>query len=182
MRFALSAAGAQVGVFRADSAGQPTGKPISLHDSRGAAIAKRDELEGAWKFDPEKCRQHRLAAANQASEALPFRFLSLAEIGEQLARGTGSLPETPEASLERINALLPQGAQPLTREDVFLHVLEAGNGNLIPDRWMFLDGTTLRNVALEAPQGRALMNSHRTGSMCAPAELPYGKTFAARYE
>lgn len=156
---------------------------LSWHPDEDAARLALANLTGTtWKFSAEKCRQHRLAAANQHVEAVGFRFLPVTEKGETLARSQGSLPATAEAALERINANLPQGAPALTSDDVFLHVLEAGNNNLVADRWCFLHQSTLKNVAREAGEFRSLMNSHATGSMCAPAQLPYGVTYAGRYE
>lgn len=156
---------------------------LSWHPDEDAARLALANLTGTtWKFSAEKCRQHRLAAANQHVEAVGFRFLPVTEKSETLARSQGSLPATAEAALERINANLPQGAPALTSDDVFLHVLEAGNNNLVADRWCFLHQSTLKNVAREAGEFRSLMNSHATGSMCAPAQLPYGVTYAGRYE
>lgn len=78
--------------------------------------------------------------------------------------------------------LADNGSNPLKQDDVYIHWLEAANGNFIPDRFMFLDASTLRNVAARSSDGFAFMNSHRTGGLSSPAELPYGRTFAGRYE
>jgi hypothetical protein len=141
------------------------------------------------QFDRAKCAQrNRLAARRDQVDALPFTFLrqppgAAQEAGLRYAHGT--LPASPEAALERINALLPPDKPPLTGDQVYIHYLEAANNRYIGERDMrpmFLGDTTLRNIAADAAVGIAFMNSHRTGGMSHPADLPMGKTFAGRYE
>jgi len=124
-------------------------------------------------LDPEKCRaRSRLAARRDGVDAAPVRLLAGA--------GTGRLPVTAAQALERINALVPGSV--LTADDVFLHTMEAANSNFIPDRFLFLDDSTLRNIARDGEAGVAFMNSHRSGGLSHPSELPFGRTFAGRYE
>jgi hypothetical protein len=111
----------------------------------------------------------------------PVTFLAGAP-QQDLATGAGSLPKTEAAALERINALLPQGAAPLSGEQVWIHYAEALNSSFVGDRYMWIGDSTLRNYAKDAAQGFSFLNSHRSGGDGNPAELPYGKTFAGRYE
>jgi hypothetical protein len=74
------------------------------------------------------------------------------------------------------------GSKGLSPKQVWIHWLEAANTNFIGDRFMFLDASTLKNVAARGSDGFAFMNSHRTGGLSSPAEMPYGYTFAGRYE
>ena len=70
----------------------------------------------------------------------------------------------------------------LADDDVFVHYLEAANSNFIADRFMFLDDSTLQNIASDAQAGFAFMNSHRTGGLSHPSELPFGRAFCGRFE
>lgn len=136
-------------------------------------------------FNSAACAQrNRLAARRDGVNAAPLHLLRAAPDAapSALLYAHGTLPATPAAAVERINALLPPDAPPLTEDAVYLHYAEAANNNFIGDRCMFLDGTTLRNIALDAQAGIAFMNSHRTGGLSAPADLPFGKTFAGRFE
>lgn len=143
-------------------------------------------------FDQAKCAQRRrLAARRDGVEAVPVQLFqaspvnadaALAAPGSALLYAHGTLPASMEDTLARINALLPEGAPPLTADDVYVHYMEAANNNFVPDRYMFMDGTTLRNIAKDAQAGVAFMNSHRDGGLSHPADLPMGKTFAGRFE
>lgn len=134
-------------------------------------------------FDKDRCRaRNRIAARRDAAEAVPVTFVDVdADLEVELA-SKGKLPKTDGEAMERINALLPSGAPALTRDQVHIHYVEAANDNFVGDRYLFLDPTTLRNIARDADLGVAFMNSHRTGGLSADAEQPFGKTFAGRYE
>ena len=141
-------------------------------------------------LDEERCRRRSRLAARAGREAVPFRFagggpleLARAPEGAKLAQAAGTMPGSDAEALERVNAVLHrQGLSPLAADQVHVHYLEAGSSNYIPSRLMFLHESTLRNVAKEAGAGFAFMNSHRTGGLSAPAQLPYGRTFAGRFE
>ena len=126
------------------------------------------------------CSLRNLRSARQTGPDAVRLFLS--PDLEEYARSNGKLAKSVPDALSMINALLPSGSEALTPEQVYIRYAEAANSNFISDRWMFLDESTLRNIALNAAEGVAFMNSHRTGGMSAPAELPYGKTFCGRYE
>lgn len=136
-------------------------------------------------LNQEKCSQRNRIAARLGVDTAPITFLrQLPATSEPdgLLYAHGTLPRSDEAALALINAKLPADSTPLTPEDVYIRYAEAGNGSFVGDRFAFLDGSTLRNVAHDAAEGFAFMNSHRTGSMSHPSELPYGRTFAGRYE
>lgn len=134
-------------------------------------------------IDPEKCQKRNAYAARKGVEAVPMKFLRpSATVGQGSTSALGTLPQTDEDALARINALRDPSAEPLTLEDVYIHYAEAANSSFIPDRYGFLSRKTLKNIATDASAGFAFMNSHRTGGMSHPSELPYGKTFAGRYE
>lgn len=133
-------------------------------------------------FDADKCSlRKRIAAKRDAVEAFPIRLYRTEELPQAFA-AMPKLPKGAADAMERIRRNQPEGATPLEEADVFMHVLEAANTNFIPDRWMFLDPTTLRNCAADAERGLAFMNSHRTGGLSTPAELPFGWTFAGQYD
>jgi hypothetical protein len=137
-------------------------------------------------YDAQKCAQrNRVAARRDGVDAVPIRLLrSAPAAGDSptLVSARGTLPKNDTDALERINALLPTDSQPLTADDVYIHYAEAANNSFMSDRYMFLDTTTLRNIATDAQAGIAFMNSHRTGSLSHPSEQPFGKTFAGRWE
>lgn len=129
------------------------------------------------------CARRERAAALAGVEAAPLRLLrEVPASGALGARAVGTLPQSDDACMAAINAGLPAGAKPLTRDQVHIHFAEAANSSFVPDRFLFLDSSTLRNIARDAAAGVSFMNSHRTGGMSHPSELPYGKTFAGRYE
>lgn len=137
------------------------------------------------QFDAQKCRKrNRVAALRDAMEATPLRFLAGGPLTEPegIVLAEGSLPANDAEALEAINALLPAGTPPLSLSDVWIHYAEAANTNFIRKYFAFLGSSTLRNMARSAGRGVAFMNSHRTGGLSHPAELPFGKTFAGRYE
>lgn len=120
-------------------------------------------------FNAERCRRRaRLAAARDGVDATPLGFVH-----------DGSPRMGVSEALSLVNAA---SGTSLTAEDVYIHFVEAANTRFIGDRFMFLDATTLKNIASAAESGIAFMNSHRTGGLSAPSELPFGKTFAGRYE
>lgn len=146
-------------------------------------------------FDRDKCaRRNKLAALRGGIETTgALRFLgggaaALEQFGAaDQNRGTlidhwGEMPKDDDAALTRLNALLPAGKPALQADQVYLQYVEAANSNLIPDRFCFLNSSTLLNIAMGGSRGVAFMNSHRTGGMSAPSELPFGKTFVGRYE
>lgn len=121
-------------------------------------------------------------------EAAPFRLYrggtqeAVIHTGDGVLSSQGTIPTTEAAALEIINSRLPSGSPALSASDVYIHVAEAANSNFIPCRWMFLHGSTLKNIARDATAGVALMSSHETGGLCDYAKLPFGTTFAGRYE
>lgn len=139
-------------------------------------------------FDKDKCKQrNRLAAVRDGVNAAPVRLYRQlpdpAELqNEGLRYAHGTLPQSVEEALDRINSTRGSDASPLTPDDIYVLYAEAANNNFVEDRYWFLDGTTLRNIARNAADGVAFMNSHRTGGMSHPSELPFGRTFAGRYE
>jgi hypothetical protein len=124
----------------------------------------------AAQFDADRCRKRaRLAAVRDGVDASPIGFLSWNPF--------------PDEALTRLQSTLAALETPLTPEDVYVHFVEAANSRFIGDRFMFLDASTLKNIATAANgAGIAFMNSHRTGGLSAPSELPFGRTFAGRYE
>jgi DNA-binding protein H-NS len=135
-------------------------------------------------LDPEKCKRRNRLAARDGFNALPVRFLSATETQEdtyRVVQAKGSLPRSDSEALRRINALR-LGDRILTLNDIHIHYAEAGNSNYVAKYSMHLGDSTLRNIATKAEDGIAFMNSHRTGGMSEPTELPYGRTFAGRYE
>lgn len=134
-------------------------------------------------FDTQKCHQrNRIAARRDAVESAQVQFLSAVKVGSGATSALGKLPADDAQALEWINAQRPEGKEPLTEADVYLHYAEAANGSFIADRYAFLSTRTLKNIATDAQSGFAFMNSHRTGGLSAPAELPFGRTFCGRYE
>lgn len=137
-------------------------------------------------FDKAVClRRNRLTAARGHVEGVPIRFLrgddAFLRAGA-LVDAAGEIPTSDEDCLELINAGLPASADPLTLDDVYIHRIEAASSRFISDRFAFMGTSTLVNIATGAAQGVAFMNSHRTGDLSTPSELPFGRTFAGRYE
>lgn len=124
-------------------------------------------------FDKTKCQQrNRIAAKRDDVDASPLSMLP---------SNSGMAMPIDEA-LACINSHRATDTPELTADDVYIHYAEAANDNFIGDRFMFLDADTLRNMATDAESGVAFMNSHRTGGLSSPAELPFGRTFMGRYE
>lgn len=134
-------------------------------------------------IDTEKCEQrNRIAARREDVEGVPVRFLATSEPDFAADEIAGEMPDTITGALAAINARLPEGAASLGPDDVYVHFIEAANDSFIGDRYMFLGESTLRNIAVDAAAGFAFMNSHHTGSISTPSELPFGKTFAGQYQ
>lgn len=135
-------------------------------------------------LDKELCeRRNRVVARREDVEGVPVRLLAgTADEFRVTGESSGQLPDTLDHALAVINSKLPEGATELTAEDVYIHYLEAANSNFIGDRFMFLGESTLKNIATDAANGFAFMNSHRTGSLSQPSELPFGKTFAGQFQ
>ena len=135
-------------------------------------------------FDRKLCAaRNRIAARRDGVNASPV-LLSRGmpePYAEQLAASYGKLPKSEDDVMAAINARRVN-CDPLTADQVWYGYAEAANSNFIPDRYMFLDASTLRNIARDAEAGFAFMNSHRTGGMSHPTELPFGWSFAGRYE
>lgn len=131
----------------------------------------------------EKCEQRRrIIAQREEAEGAAIRFLANAnEIEWEPGETAGILPDDMDSALQLINQKLPSGCAALTADDVYIHYIEAASNNFIGDRYAFLSESTLRNIAEDAAAGFAFMNSHRTGSLSTPSELPFGKTFAGQY-
>jgi hypothetical protein len=141
-------------------------------------------------FDDKKCaRRNRVAAVRDGVDTMPVKlypskadgFVITGKSRPKLTFSAGQLPSDLDDALAAINLAFDESEQ-LAKEDVYIHYMEAANASFIGDRFMFLDATTLRNVAKKGEEGIAFMNSHRTGGLSAPAELPIGRTFAGRYE
>jgi hypothetical protein len=136
--------------------------------------------------DAEKCEQrNRINAHKYAMNSMAIQIRSFwGELdGDYISNSAGEIPKGETAIMNRINALRPAGSDPLTLADVYVVYAEAANNNFISDRYMFMGTSTLKNVAAQANMGTAFMNSHRFGyEMSSEAQLPFGKTFAGRYE
>lgn len=139
-------------------------------------------------LDKELCeRRNRVVARREDVEGVPIRFLAETTgtwftTDWHIAVADGDMPVHMSDVLAAINTKLPEGAAKLTADDVYVHYLEAANSNFIGDRFMFLGKSTLKNIAADAERGFAFMNSHRTGKLSQPSELPFGKTFAGQYQ
>ena len=135
-------------------------------------------------FNREKCaRRNRIMAARGTVETSPVRFLrTLERTSGAMVDSFGNLPENDAEALKVINAGLPSSAEPLGLDEVYIHYIEAGSNALIDDRFARFSTSTLVNIAACAAKGVAFMNSHRTGDVSSPSELPFGRTFAGRYE
>src|ERR1044071_4997682 len=127
-------------------------------------------------LDRKKCEQrNRVAARRDGVDVAPIRFLAATPSSDEYSQShkvtltEGQLPEDPEQALRLINRMLPEGADRLTVEDVYIHYGEAANDNLIGERFMFMGASTLRNIAKGATKGVAFQNSHRNGGMSHPA-------------
>lgn len=143
---------------------------------------------GVPGFNANKCAQRNRIAAAKGFETASIRLSGGASLGRialpegaDLLSSGGLLPEAAEA-LAAINNLLPDSSDPLTEDEVFIHYCEAASSRFVSDRYCFLDGSTLSNIAKGAALGFAFMNSHRTGGYSTESELPFGKTFCGRYE
>lgn len=139
------------------------------------------------KLDTEKCdRRRRIAALRDNVDATRVTLLPSGirpANDERLRVAVGELPYDDYEALYKINlSVEASSGKPLSLDDVYIHYIEAANTNFISDRYMFLDESTLKNISTQGEKGVAFMNSHRTGGLSAPAELPYGRTFAGRYE
>jgi hypothetical protein len=147
-------------------------------------------------FSGDECDyRRRMAALRDGVDAAPVTLYARVPVAPviegragrplrlRLMHSLGELPRNDREALSQINAQQAEsGGDDLTADQVYIHYLEAGNSNFIPDRFMFLGDSTLRNVASHAEAGFSFMNSHRTGGLSSPAEQPYGQTFAGRYE
>lgn len=132
-------------------------------------------------LSPEKCQQrNRISALRYEVNTAPIMLARSLDRKPEVARG--KVPSDPDEALSLINKLLPNGAAPLTMDDIYLLPMESANSSFVGDRYMFLGSSTLKNVSRDAEAGFAFMNSHRTGAMSTPSELPLGRTYAGRYE
>lgn len=139
------------------------------------------------EMSKEKCNQRaRIAAMRHRVNATSFRFIG--DSYDDTTRGfielrhSGSLPKNNATTIDLINSKLPEGAEKLSIDDVYIHYMESANSNYIPDRSMHLAESTLKNIARDASAGVAFMNSHRAGGLSSPAELPFGRTFAGQFQ
>ena len=135
--------------------------------------------------EPEKCKQrNRLAALKFGVETAPLALARSIQGRPDFVRGQVPGPKEPDEVLTLIHALQPQGAEPLKLEEIYiLPIMESSSNRFISDRYMFLGTKTLRNIQREAEMGFSFMNSHHTGALSgAPSELPFGRTYAGRYE
>jgi hypothetical protein len=160
---------------------------IKLASGGPLAKPRCPETASMTDFVTDRCQtRNRLASLRDGIDAAPVRLYSSTPAlpaGSREVQRHGSLPETDEAAVRAINKLRPENSTKiLTADDVYLHYMEAGNSNFIDDRWMFLGPKTLKNTAAAGNRGFAFMNSHRTGGLSSPSELPFGRTFAGVYE
>lgn len=122
-------------------------------------------------FDRAACaRRNQTACRRDAIDASPFRFLRDRE-------SFGRLPGFATKQARGEAALTEQFGT-----EVYIHYLEAASDRFVPDRFMFLHTSTLQNIAADAEAGIAFMNSHHTGGLSHPAELPFGKSFLGHYD
>lgn len=136
-------------------------------------------------FNKDRCLQrNRVAALRYGIDTAHVNFLNGAGEGApvEFRPYGGKMPATDDEALAMINALLPDGADPLQLSDVYVHYVEAANNSFIADRYAFISRNTLRNLARDGAVGIAFMNSHRTGGLSTDAEFPFGKTFAGQYQ
>lgn len=86
---------------------------------------------------------------------------------------------TNEMTLERAVEIINQNHArvPLTPDDIFVFRMSLSN-QAIDSYQTRMSESTLRNYNADFAQGRALMNSHRTGAFLEAPELPLGRTFA----
>lgn len=131
--------------------------------------------------DREKCsRRNRLAGLRGDAECSRIRWIGREELAAATVSARGTLPKDDAEAVSRINAHVPGPA--LSEEQVYVHYMEAASDRFIADRHMFLHSSTLRNIADRANKGGfAFMNSHRTGDVSTPSELPFGRAFAGQY-
>lgn len=130
--------------------------------------------------DP-RCGERNALMGLRGAECSPIKFFhSGGGGGGQVVTAEGTLPASDEAALAIINSKVP--GKPLTLDRVYIHYLEAASDRFISDRFLYLHRSTLRNVASEASAGFAFMNSHRTGDLSTPSELPFGRAFVGRFE
>jgi hypothetical protein len=83
---------------------------------------------------------------------------------------------TMDRAVELINA--NHARTPLAADDIYVFRMVL-SGQAIDSYQTRMSMSTLNNYAADFAQGRALMNSHRTGGWDGSAELPIGRTFAA---
>lgn len=131
--------------------------------------------------DREKCsRRNRLAGLRGDAECSRVRWLPREDLAAATVSARGTLPKDDAEAMAKINAGIPGPA--LSEEQVYIHYMEAASDRFIADRHMFLHSSTLRNIARQANAGGfAFMNSHRTGDLSTPSELPFGRAFAGQY-
>lgn len=132
-------------------------------------------------LDREKCqRRNRLIGLRGTAESSRIRFVGSGQSGGTVIAAVGSLPTSDSQALAIINSKIP--GPKLRADDVHLHQMEAASTRYVPDRFMFIHPSTLKNIARDAAEGFAFMNSHRTGDLSTPSELPFGRTFAGQYQ
>lgn len=180
----------------------------SRRKRRGLVIMALNRM-ATLEDNPACHRRRRRAALRDGVEGIPVRlhaerWTPVSAGHPTLKYSEGELPPTTDEALQLINAKrkalgqrpvkLATSTEPvkpfgksrlkgMSDDEVYIHYMEAANDSFIGDRFMFLDHTTLKNVARGAKgRGFSFMNSHRTGGMSEPTELPYGRTFAGRYE
>jgi hypothetical protein len=147
-------------------------------------------LDAMLLKNEKKCNQRRkIAALRDGIEGAGVTIYRTGATGDgpwsggELLYASGELPGYGDDAIRLINARLAErGEKKVSQDDVYIHYMEAANNSFIQKYFMFLDATTLRNIASRGDQGLCFMNSHRTGGMSAPADLPYGMTFSGRYE
>jgi hypothetical protein len=132
-------------------------------------------------LDPELCkRRNRLQALRYGVNTATLQLARELPVKPEFR--SGRVYKNKTEALEVINSKLPNGAPKLTEEEVLIFTMESASNNFVGDRYLFLGTSTLRNIAKGAEQGFAWMNSHATGSLSTPSQLPFGKAFAGQYE
>lgn len=136
------------------------------------------------RTDSARCQRRNRRAAHLRETAIPIRFQPEApdSMEARLVKSIGTIPEG-DAAVRLINQRQGlDGDRALKLDQVLLLYPEVANSNYISDRAMFLHSSTLKNIQRYAVDGFAFMNSHRTGSYSTESELPFGRTYAGRYE
>lgn len=133
-------------------------------------------------IDNDRCTRRNQLSAARGRNVVPLVFVGTPKADNGVQSTSGKLADDIEGAIKAINAVQPTGAAPLGADDVYVHYVEAANKNFIRKYYMKFTDRSLKNFAADAMAGVAFMNSHRTGDISTPSELPFGNTFGGRYE